>query len=77
MSKHVHVSLPAAMVDEIDLWVSLKTLGYSSRADFVRDACRRLLFELGERTLDALGPEAYMKIFPPESRIARRDSDEF
>jgi Arc/MetJ-type ribon-helix-helix transcriptional regulator len=77
MSKHVHVSLPAAMVDEIDLWVSLKTLGYSSRADFVRDACRRLLFELGERTLDALGPEAYMKIFPPDNRIARRDSDEF
>ena len=77
MTKHVHISLPAAMVDEIDMWVAMKTLGYSSRADFVRDACRRLLFELGERTLDALGPEAYMRMFPPERRIGRHDSEEF
>ena len=76
-TKHVHISLPAAMVDEIDLWVSLKTLGYSSRADFVRDACRRLMFDLGERALSALGEEAYMKIFPPEKRIGRHFSDEY
>ena len=76
-TKHVHISLPAAMVDEIDLWVEQKTLGYSSRADFVRDACRRLIFELGERALDALGEEAYYKVFPPERRVGRHFQDEF
>ena len=77
MSKHVHVSLPAAMVDEIDSWVSIKTFGYSSRADFVRDACRRWLFELSERTLEAMGEEAYFQLFPPNRRMARHDSDQF
>jgi hypothetical protein len=61
------------MVDEIDIWVSIKTFGYSSRADFVRDACRRLILELGERALDALGEEAYRAYFPPDRRLARHD----
>ncbi len=77
MAKHVHISLPAAMVDEIDMWVSVKTLGYSSRADFVRDACRRHVMDLSERTLEAIGPEAYRQIFPPTRAIDRHDSDEF
>jgi len=77
MAKHVHISLPAAMVDEIDLWVGLKTLGYSSRADFVRDACRRHIMDLSERTLEALGQEAYRQIFSPTRRVGRHDSDKF
>ncbi len=77
MSKHVHISLPAAMVDEIDMWVNVKTLGYSSRADFVRDACRRHIADLSERTLAAIGQEAYQKVFSVDRRIGRHDSEKF
>ena len=77
MAKHVHISLPAAMVDEIDMWVSVKTLGYSSRADFVRDACRRHIMDLSERTLEAVGKEAYRQIFSINRRIGRSESDKF
>ena len=77
MTKHVHVSLPAAMVDEIDMWVNVKTLGYSSRADFVRDACRRHIADLSERTIAAIGSEAYQKVFSVDRRIGRHESEEF
>jgi len=77
MAKHVHISLPAAMVDEIDLWVGVKTLGYSSRADFVRDACRRHIMDLSERTLEAIGQEAYQQVFSPTKRVGRHESDKF
>jgi len=77
MAKHVHISLPAAMVDEIDMWVNVKTMGYSSRADFVRDACRRLIMDLNERTLAAVGQEAYQQLFSTDRRIGRRDPDKY
>ena len=75
--KHVHVGLPAAMVEEIDAIVNMKTMGYSSRADFVREACRKAIIEWNTRTVEVLGQEAYWKLFPPEKRIHRHDSDEF
>jgi len=41
------VNIPAAIVERIDLVIKSGKYGYTSRADFVVDAVRRLLRELG------------------------------
>jgi metal-responsive CopG/Arc/MetJ family transcriptional regulator len=43
---YTSVSIPDEMVREIDLVVKQKKYGYSSRADFIADAIRRLQREL-------------------------------
>lgn len=40
MAKYKSVNLPEELVDKIDEIVKDKTNGYSSRADFMRDAVR-------------------------------------
>ena len=40
-SDYVCVSLPQSLIDEIDKVVG--TLGYTSRTEFIKDACRRYL----------------------------------
>ena len=41
------VNIPIALVERIDLVIKSGKYGYTSRADFVVDAVRRLLRELG------------------------------
>jgi len=38
---YVSISLPQSLIDEIDKVVG--TLGYTSRTEFIKDACRRCL----------------------------------
>ena len=43
---YVNISIPKALVDEIDKLVIKKTKGYISRAEFVKDAVRQLLLQI-------------------------------
>jgi hypothetical protein len=43
---YTSISIPDEMVREVDLIVKQKKYGYSSRADFIADAIRRLQREL-------------------------------
>lgn len=43
---YVNISIPETLVKEIDKLVSKKTKGYTSRAEFVKEAVRKLLREL-------------------------------
>ena len=40
---YVGVNIPASLTDEIDKIIDSKSLGYTSRAEFVKDATRQLL----------------------------------
>ena len=48
MVKYKGVNLPVEIVDQIDDFVKDKKYGYSSRADFIRDAIRLKLKEFDE-----------------------------
>ncbi len=43
---YVNISIPKTLVKEIDQLVSKKVKGYSSRAEFTKEAIRRLLSEI-------------------------------
>ncbi len=43
---YANVSLPETLVDEIDKITNKKLKGYTSRAELVKDAVRKLLEEL-------------------------------
>ena len=43
---YVNISIPKPLVDEIDQLILKKTKGYTSRAEFVKEAIRKLLREI-------------------------------
>lgn len=43
---YVGISIPKPLVDEIDPLVNNKIKGYTSRAEFVKEAIRKLLREI-------------------------------
>lgn len=44
---YVNISIPKTLVDEIDVIIKKQIKGYSSRAELVKDAVRKLLKEIG------------------------------
>jgi len=45
MSAYTQVKIPTELTDEIDTIVSKGTLGYKSRAEFIKDAIRSKLID--------------------------------
>ena len=45
---YVNVSLPETLIKKIDEVVNKRTLGYSSRAEFLKQAARELLEKLSK-----------------------------
>lgn len=43
---YVNISIPKTLVDEMDQIINKKIGGYSSRAEFMKDAARHLLEKL-------------------------------
>ena len=43
MTSYVTVRLPKELVDQIDIFLQAQSLGYSSRAEVVKDAVRSFL----------------------------------
>jgi len=48
--KFVSISLPKDLVDKVDLIIKAGTLGYDSRPEFIKEAIRKRLSELGYET---------------------------
>lgn len=40
---YTNVSLPDTLIKEIDKIISKKTLGYTSRSEYIKDAVRKML----------------------------------
>ena len=45
MSAYTQVKIPTELIDEIDTIVNRGTLGYKSRAEFIKDAIRSKLID--------------------------------
>jgi metal-responsive CopG/Arc/MetJ family transcriptional regulator len=54
--KFVSISLPKDLVEKIDLIIKAGTLGYDSRPEFIKEAIRKRLSELGYETGQIIRP---------------------
>ncbi|MEM3383655.1 MAG: ribbon-helix-helix domain-containing protein [Nitrososphaerales archaeon] len=54
--KFVSISLPKDLIDKIDLIIKAGTLGYDSRPEFIKEAIRKRLSELGYETVKVTYP---------------------
>jgi len=54
--KFVSISLPKDLVDKVDLIIKAGMLGYDSRPEFIKEAVRKRLSELGYETGQAIHP---------------------
>ncbi|MCP8309740.1 MAG: ribbon-helix-helix protein, CopG family [archaeon] len=54
--KFVSISLPKDLVDKVDLIIKAGTLGYDSRPEFIKEAVRKRLSELGYEAGQVVSP---------------------
>ncbi|MCP8315241.1 MAG: ribbon-helix-helix protein, CopG family [archaeon] len=54
--KFISISLPKDLVDKVDLIIKAGMLGYDSRPEFIKEAVRKRLSELGYETGQAIHP---------------------